>query len=130
METNIPDVQAELAKAYAAYEAALEENDVTTVEAAFLASAHTVRFGGRENLFGVAEIAAYRAAHPSTGQKRRLDRTEVTTYGRDFGTVATLFHRDSQPGKVGRQLQTWVRFPEGWRIVASHISVIKVQECA
>ena len=30
------------------------------------------------------------------------------------------------PGKVGRQMQTWVRFPEGWRVVAAHVSVIDV----
>jgi hypothetical protein len=25
---------------------------------------------------------------------------------------------------VIRQMQTWVRFPEGWRIVAAHVSNI------
>jgi hypothetical protein len=30
----------------------------------------------------------------------------------------------SMVGKVGRQMQTWVRFAEGWRVVAAHVSVI------
>ena len=55
---------------------------------------------------------------------RRLDRTVITAYGRDIAVASTLFYRDSSPGKVGRQMQTWVRFAEGWKIVAAHVSVI------
>ncbi len=56
--------------------------------------------------------------------RRTLSRTAIATYGRDFAVASTLFHRESAPGKVGRQMQTWVRFPEGWRVVAAHVSVI------
>jgi hypothetical protein len=55
---------------------------------------------------------------------RRTDKTVITTYGRDAAVASTLFYRDSLPGKVGRQMQTWARFPEGWRVVAAHVSII------
>jgi hypothetical protein len=55
---------------------------------------------------------------------RRTDRTVITSYGRDMAVASTLFYRDSAPGKVGRQMQTWVRLPQGWKIVAAHVSVI------
>ena len=58
------------------------------------------------------------------GLERVLARTVITTYGRDFATAMTLFTRDNAPGKTGRQSQTWVRFPEGWRVVAAHVSLI------
>jgi hypothetical protein len=38
--------------------------------------------------------------------------------------ASTLYHRPSNPRKIGRQMQTWVRFPEGWRVVAAHVSMI------
>jgi hypothetical protein len=53
-----------------------------------------------------------------------LSKTVITTYGRDYAVASTLFHRVASPGKVGRQMQTWVRFPDGWRVVAGHVSVI------
>ncbi len=77
-----------------------------------------------ENLYGYAEIAAFRAARPSAGLERTLERTVITTYGRDMATAWTLFRRPSLPGKIGRQSQVWVRRPEGWRVVAAHVSVI------
>ena len=77
-----------------------------------------------ENLYGAAEIAAFRAARPSAGLMRSLSRTVITTFGTDFATASTLFHRDTAPGKVGRQMQSWARLPEGWRVVAAHVSVV------
>ena len=77
-----------------------------------------------EILYGHDEIAAFRAARSPVGLMRSISRTVITTYGRDFAVASTLFHRDSMPGKVGRQMQTWVRFPEGWHVVAAHVSVI------
>ncbi len=78
----------------------------------------------RENLYGYAEIEAFRAARSPVGLARTLSRTVITTYGRDFAVASTLFHRSTTPGKVGRQMQTWVRFPDGWFVVAAHVSVI------
>jgi hypothetical protein len=81
-----------------------------------------VRFGNAENLYGYGEIGAYRArAVPAIDAKR--DRTVITTYGKDFATVATLSRRPNTT-RVGRTMQTWVRFPQGWRIVAAHVSII------
>jgi len=84
----------------------------------------TIRYGGAENLHGFAEITAFRAARSPAGLARTLSKTVITAYGRDYVVASTLFHRAGTPGKVGRQMQTWVRFPEGWHIVAAHVSVI------
>ena len=124
MEINLPDVVAEVEAVFARYEDALMRNDVAGLQALFWASPHTIRYGIAENLHGHDEIGAYRAARSPAGLARRLARTVVTTYGRDFATASTLFHRQSVPGKVGRQMQTWVRMPDGWRIVAAHVSLI------
>lgn len=123
-EIDIPDVRAEVEAMFAAYEAALVGNDVQTLDALFLDAPTTIRYGGTENLYGYDEIAAFRAGRSPAGLARRLERTVVTTYGRDLATASTLFRRESTPGKVGRQMQTWVRTPAGWRVVAAHVSVI------
>jgi len=124
MEIDLPDVVAEVRAAFERYEAALTSNDVAALDGLFRDDARTIRYGGGENLSGYAEIKAFRAARSAAGLGRTLSRTVITTYGRDFAVAATLFERPSAPGKVGRQMQTWVRFPNGWRIVAAHVSVI------
>lgn len=124
MEINIPDVLAEMEAAFARYEAALTGNDVAVLDELFHAAPTTIRYGMGENLYGSAEILAFRKARPSAGLQRRLARTVITTFGRDFATASTLFYRDSTPGKVGRQMQSWVRMPQGWRVVAAHVSMI------
>ncbi|MCA3632872.1 MAG: oxalurate catabolism protein HpxZ [Methylobacterium sp.] len=124
MEIDIPEVKAEVEAAFAEYERALVTNDVETLDRLFLNSEKTVRYGGAENLYGYAEIAAFRAARSPLGLERRLERTLITTYGRDMATAWTLFRRDSMQGKVGRQSQVWLRSSEGWRVVAAHVSVI------
>lgn len=124
MEINLPDVKAEVEAAHDRYEAALIANDVETLQALFWNSDLTIRYGIGEILYSYAEIGAFRAARSPVGLARTTSRTVVTTYGRDYATASTLFHRATMPGKVGRQMQTWVRMPEGWRIVAAHVSVI------
>jgi len=124
LEIDIPEVKAEVEAAFAEYERALVTNDVETLDRLFLNSEKTVRYGGAENLYGFAEIAAFRAARSPMGLERRLERTLINTYGRDMATAWTLFRRDSMAGKVGRQSQVWLRTPEGWRVVAAHVSVI------
>jgi hypothetical protein len=124
LEIDIPEVKAEVEAAFAEYERALVTNDVETLDRLFLNSEKTVRYGGAENLYGYAEIAAFRAARSPVGLERRLERTLITTYGRDMATAWTLFRRDSMAGKVGRQSQVWLRTSEGWRVVAAHVSVI------
>ena len=124
MQINIPEVVAEVTAEFNRYETALVTNDVAVLDAIFHDDPHTIRYGIGENLYGFSEIAAFRAARPSVGLMRRIARTVITTYGRDFATASTLFYRDTMPGKVGRQMQTWARMPQGWRVVAAHVSVI------
>jgi hypothetical protein len=121
-EIDIPEIHAEVVAAFERYEVALTTNDVAVLDALFKDAPTTVRYGVTENLYGYAEIAAFRAARPGQGLQRTLERTKITTYGRDFATASTLFRRT--PGKIGRQQQTWVRFPEGWRVVAAHVSLM------
>ena len=124
MEIDRPEIVAEVKAAFERYEQALVANDVETLDALFRQDARTIRYGGSENLYGYGEIAAFRAARSPVGLARALSRTVITTYGRDHAVASTLFRRGSAPGKVGRQMQTWVRFAEGWRVVAAHVSVI------
>ena len=124
MEIDLPEVVAEVRREFERYERALVSNDVALLDALFRDDPRTIRYGGAENLHGYAEIKAFRAARPSAGLARTISKTVITTYGRDAAVASTLFHRASAPGKVGRQMQTWVRFPEGWRVVAAHVSMI------
>jgi ketosteroid isomerase-like protein len=124
MDINLPDVVAEVEAAFARYEAALMANDAEALQALFWQSPHTIRYGIGEVLHGWDEIGAFRAARSPAGLARRLERTVITAYGRDFATASTLFYRESVPGKTGRQMQTWVRMPEGWRVVAAHVSMM------
>ncbi|ACB22665.1 oxalurate catabolism protein HpxZ [Methylobacterium radiotolerans] len=119
-----PAVKAEVEAAFRAYETALTTNDVPTLEALFRDDPLTVRYGIGENLYGMDAIRAFRRARSPVGLERTLAQTQITTYGRDFATAMTLFTRASAPGKLGRQSQTWARFPEGWRVVAAHVSLI------
>jgi hypothetical protein len=128
MEVDLPDVLAEVTAAFTRYEAALVSNDVAVLGELFRADARTLRYGVGENLYGIDAIAAFRAARSPIGLGRRTDKTVITTYGRDTAVASTLFYRDSFAGRVGRQMQTWVRFPEGWRIVAAHVSIIDEPE--
>jgi len=124
MEVDLPDVLAEVTAQFARYEAALVTNDVAVLDELFRNDARTLRYGIGENLYGYREVTAFRAARSPAGLMRKTARTLITTYGRDAAVASTLFYRDSAPGRVGRQMQTWVRFAEGWRIVAAHVSII------
>ena len=99
-------------------------NDVAVLDALFRADARTLRYGIGENLYGYDAVTAFRAARSPVGLMRKTAKTLITTYGRDAAVASTLFYRDTAPGRVGRQMQTWVRFAEGWKIVAGHVSII------
>jgi hypothetical protein len=124
MEIDLPDVLAEVRAQFESYERALVTNDVEALDSFFLDDERSIRYGGGENLYGYAQIKAFRAARSPAGLARTLERTVITSYGRDFAIASTLFHRDSFPGKIGRQMQSWVRMDKGWRIVAAHVSMI------
>jgi len=124
MEIDLPEVLAEVTEQFGIYEKALVSNDVAMLDSLFRADARTLRYGTGENLYGYDAIMAFRAARSPAGLMRRTAGTVITTYGRDAAVASTLFYRDSAPGRVGRQMQTWVRFAEGWKIVAAHVSII------
>ena len=121
LEINISDVVDEVKAIFEQYEIALIENDVPVLDQLFWQSPHTVRYGFAENLYGAQEIAAFRRLPPPAGMARQLSHTTITTYGRDFATVNTEFHR---PGQQGRQSQTWMRTEAGWRVVSAHVSLM------
>ncbi len=124
MQVDLPEVLSEVTAQFARYEKALVTNDVTVLGELFRNDSRTLRYGIGENLYGHDAITSFRAARSPVGLNRRTDKTVITTYGRDAAVASTLFYRDSASGKVGRQMQTWVRFPEGWKIVAAHVSLI------
>jgi hypothetical protein len=124
MEIDLPEVVAEVRAAFDRYEKALNTNDLEVLNATFKDAPQTIRYGIGENLYGYDEIKAFRGARSPVGLARTISRTVISTYGRDFATASTLFHRATVPGKVGRQMQTWVRFPDGWHVVAAHVSLI------
>ena len=124
MEIDLPEVVAEVRTAFERYEQALVTNDVATLDSLFRQDRRTIRYGVAENLYGHEEVAAFRAGRSPINLMRTRARTVISTYGRDFAGASTLFHREAAPGKVGRQMQSWVRFDEGWQVVAAHVSLI------
>ncbi len=119
MKVNIPEVVAEVTKAFYAYEQALATNDLDTIDSLFWDSALTLRYGPNGTLMGHEAISMFRRARKIKGIKRRLRNTMITTFGTDFAVANTESDRD---GVVNRQSQTWVRMSGGWRIVAAHVS--------
>lgn len=123
MQINLPHVLAEVQEAFDRYQRALVSNDVAVLDALFWNSPHTLRYGVTENLYGYEAIQAFRAARPAQGLARVCMNTVLTTYGEDFATANTEFQRVGV-ARTGRQSQTWIRTPEGWRVVAAHVSLL------
>jgi AtzH-like len=124
MEIDLPEVVAEVRAAFDAYEVALVLNDVDALNRMFRDDPRTIRYGAAENLYGYAAIKSFRVARSPVGVGRTISQTVITTFGREFAVASTLYERPSAPGKTGRQMQTWVKFPEGWRVVAANVSLI------
>jgi len=120
---NLPEILAEVTAIFAQYEDALINNKVDVLDHLFWNSPMTLRYGATEVLYGFDEIAAFRAGRPSANLQRTVTRTVITTFGRDFATANIEFTRPNSAG-VGRQSQTWARLPEGWKIVAAHVSIM------
>ncbi len=123
MQINLPDVLADVTAAFEDYEAALVGNDVKTLHESFLNSPHTIRYGVTENLYGYDAIAAFRDARSPLNLDRILRNTVITTYGEDFATANTEFQRKGS-GLIGRQSQTWIKTPDGWRVACAHVSLL------
>ena len=125
MEINIPEVVAEVTQAWHRYQKAVDANDFDTMNELFWDSPYTVRFGPNGTLISHTAIASYRRNRPGRVIDRKLRNTVITTFGRDFAVASTLYERPTAPGKIGRQTQTWVKFPEGWRVVVGHVSLME-----
>lgn len=124
-DLNIPSVVAELSAVYDRYEAALVGNDVPVLQELFWNSPHAIRYGATENLYGYAEIEAFRKSRPSAGLAREIVRKEIVTFGSDTGAVNLEFRRSVEGRvRIGRQSQFWRKLPEGWRILSAHVSMI------
>ena len=123
LEINLPEVVAEVAAQFARYERALTGNDVAVLDELFWNNPNTLRYGVTENLYGYEAIASFRSARPAQGLQREVLKTVITTYGRDFATANIEFRRAGSE-RTGRQSQTWMRTPEGWRVVAAHVSLL------
>jgi hypothetical protein len=123
MKINDPEILAEVTAAFERYETALVTNDVATLDELFWDNANTIRYGVTEILYGYDEIKAFRAGRSPVNLARKLDRTQITTFGEDFATANTLFKREGG-NKTGRQSQTWMRTPAGWRVVSAHVSLM------
>jgi len=121
VDINLPYIVKEVLLVSDRYERALVDNDVATLDALFWDSPHTLRYGVAENLYGYADIAAFRAARPGTGLARTTLRRVITTYGQDCATVNIEFQREGS-SRSGRQSQNWMRLHEGWRVVSAHVS--------
>jgi hypothetical protein len=129
-EVNLPEVVAELAELYPRYEQALVSNDVETLVAMFWAAPEVIRFGVSENLYGHDELEAFRKARPAANLARTIKRLEIVSFGRDYASITLEFERNhphgpNAPTLQGRQSQVWVRFPQGWRIVSAHVSLLR-----
>jgi hypothetical protein len=121
---DLPEIVAEVKAAYDRYNDAVNTGNIAVMNSTFRNDPRTLRYGQAENLYGYKEIEGFRAAAQPLNPPRTLSKTIITTYGRDYAVASTLTYRANLPGKVGRQMQTWVRFPDGWHVVAAHVSTI------
>ena len=123
MHINRPEVLAEVTIAFGRYERALVSNDIPVLDELFWDSPHTIRYGSGENLYGIDEIRAFRAARSPAGLAREVLRTQITTFGDSFATTHIEFRRVGSE-RVGRQTQSWIKLPEGWKVVSAHVSLM------
>lgn len=120
-EINRPDVLAEVTAAFGRYEQALRTNDLAVLDELFWDDERTVRFGPGESLYGTEAVRRFRSGRPTDDLDRTLLQTIITTFGDSTATTSTEYQR-RRSGRRGRQSQTWIRMPGGWRVVAAHVS--------
>lgn len=118
---NLPDVMSEFCQVFDRYERALVANDVPVLDELFYDSPNTVRYGLEDEQYGMAAVKNHRAAQPAKGFPRELLRTALCTWGHDLATAQVEFWRPDVQRR-GRQSQTWIRTPAGWRVVSAHVS--------
>ena len=124
-EPNLPDVVTEVRALFERYEQALIDKDVDVLDATFWNSPHTIRYALRDNGYGFEAIHASRVGATTLpgGSKERRIRLEILTVGREVATVNLEYRPRGREG-IGRQSQTWVRFAEGWKVIAAHVSIM------
>ena len=123
IDINLPTVLAEVEAVFAQYQQALVGNDIAVLDMLFWNSPHTLRFGAGENLYGYEAIREFRKGRPAVNLEREITATSITSFGQDFAVTNVEFRRAGSD-RVGRQSQTWVRMPEGWRVVSAHVSLM------
>ncbi len=123
---NISEVVTEVRDLFERYEQALIDKNIDVLDATFWNSPHTIRYAATEHGYGFDEIHAHRVARPpGPGTKEKRIRLEILTLGRDLATV-NLEYKVRGRDRIGRQSQTWVRFPDlGWKVVAAHVSMLE-----
>jgi hypothetical protein len=122
---NDPAVIAEIAALHEAYEEALIGNHVEKLTSFFWDSPDSLRFGVAESLYGAEEILAFRKARPAIDLARKVFNTKIITFGGDCAIVTIEFLRGTAGiRRHGRQSQVWRKFPEGWKVVSAHVSLV------
>ena len=121
---NDPAVLTEVSVAFDAYEVALMTNDIEAMDALFWHCPLTVRYGAGDAQYGIDEIREFRKARAGGSPQRKVIRRSVTAFGSHFAVTNIEFIREDSPA-IGRQSQSWTKFPEGWRVVSAHISLTK-----
>ena len=125
MTINDPLIITELTDCHTVYEKALIDNDVATLDSLFWDSPHAIRFGVTENLHGTEEIRQFRQNRPKINLARDVSRVDIMSFGQTAGVVNLEFVRKMDGiERHGRQTQFWMRFPEGWRLVSAHVSLM------
>ncbi|BAY64917.1 hypothetical protein NIES22_50170 [Calothrix brevissima NIES-22] len=124
---NDPAVVAEVTDLYLKYEEALANNNLEVMDSLFWDAPEVVRFGVTENLYGSEEIRNFRASRANPKIEREISHLKVVTFGKDTATVTLEFRRIiNGVERFGRQSQTWYKFPDGWKVVSAHVSLLPI----
>ena len=126
LQVNKQEVVDEIRALFEAYEKALISKNIEVLDNTFWQSDYTIRYAMHENGYGFDEIHQHRVARKEgPGIKERRQRLEILTLGDSFATVNLEFKiRGTED--IGRQSQTWVKFPNtGWKVVAAHVSTME-----
>jgi hypothetical protein len=126
MQVNLPEVVKEVTAVFQRYEKALNDNDVAVLDELFWDAPQVVRYGIREQLYGPDEIRNFRVGRPAIDLRREITRLTITTFGHDFAVASCEYQRLASQ-RLGRQMQTWIRTGQGWRVAAAHVSLLEAK---
>ena len=126
LQINKQEVVDEIRELFEAYETALISKNIEVLDNTFWQSDYTIRYAMHENGYGFDAIHQHRGARKEgPGIKEQRQRLEILTLGDSFATVNLEFKiRGTED--IGRQSQTWVKFPiAGWKVVTAHVSTME-----